>query len=134
VSLEVWRKGTMIQLRAVIAESSAAAAPPQTPQGRPRDPEEILQALGIEVRDLSVPERMRGYRGVVVTSIAGETLAAGVLQPGDLVVAVNNSRVHSANEFFLHLAASAALQDTSLQIVRNGRSSQVTLPAVPRVQ
>ena len=134
VSLEVWRKGTMIQLRAVIAESGAAATPPQTPQGRIRDPEEILQALGIEVRDLSVPERMRGYRGVVVTSIAGETLAAGVLQPGDLVVAVNNSRVHSANEFFLHLAASAALQDTSLQIVRNGRSSQVTLPAVPRVQ
>lgn len=133
VALEVWRKGTMIELRAVIAESGAAA-PVQMPQEGVRDPEEILQALGIEVRDLSVPERMRGYQGVVVTIIASKALAAGVLQAGDLILAVNNSRVHSANEFFLHLAASAAAQDTSLQIVRHGRSSRVILPAVPRVQ
>jgi serine protease Do len=132
VALEVWRKGTMIELRAVIAESGSTAAPVQSPQGRIRDPEEILQALGIEVRDLSVPERMRGFRGVVVTTIAEQALAAGKLQAGDLIVAVNNSRIHSANEFFLHLAASAAVQDTTLQIMRAGRSARVTLPAVPR--
>ena len=134
VTLDVWRKGTMIELRPVIAESGSAAAPVQTPQGRIRDPDQILQALGIEVRDLSVPERMRGFRGVVVTSVAEETLAAGILQAGDLIVAVNNSRIHSANEFFLHLAASAAVQDTSLQLVRDGRSARVTLPAVPRAE
>ncbi len=133
-ALDVWRKGTMIVLRPVIAESGATAAPVQTPQGRIRDPEQILQSLGIEVRDLSVPERMRGFRGVVVTSVAEETLAAGILQAGDLIVAVNNSRIHSANEFFLHLAASAAVQDTALQLVRDGRSARVTLPAVPRAE
>jgi serine protease Do len=134
VALEVWRKGTMIELRAVIAESGSAAAPVQSPQGRIRDPEEILQALGIEVRDLSVPERMRGFRGVVVTSLSDQGAAAGKLQAGDLIVAVNNSRIHSANEFFLHLAASAAVQDTTLQIVRAGRSARVTLPAIPRAE
>jgi serine protease Do len=137
VALEVWRKGTMMEMRAVIADSDTAASPAKMPsnengQGRIADPEEILQTVGLEVRDLSVPERLRGFRGVVVTSISPQGTAAGQLAAGDLVFAVNNARINSASEFFLHLAASAAVQDTSLQIIRAGRSARVTLPAVPR--
>jgi hypothetical protein len=36
------------------------------------------------------------------------------------------------NEFFLHLAASAAVQDTTLQLIRAGKLLRVTLPALPR--
>jgi Do/DeqQ family serine protease len=139
VTLGVWRKGQVLELKTVITESGTAGATAPPPaagaeQGRTRDPEEVLQALGIEVRDLSVPERMRGFRGVVVTRIGTGRLATGLVQPGDLIIAVNNSRVSGASEFFLHLAASVAVQDTTLHLFREGKSARVTLPALPRVQ
>jgi serine protease Do len=135
VTLGVWRKGESLELKATIAESSAAAASaklPEAAQGRTRDPDEVLQTLGIEVRDLAVAERMRGFRGVVVTGLTATGLAVGHIQPGDLILAVNASRIGSASEFFLHLAASAAVQDTSLQVIRDGKALRITLPALPR--
>jgi serine protease Do len=133
----VWREGGEVTLRAKLTESGAVEQADRNDtetnlQGRTRDPEEILQALGIEVRDLSVPERMRGFRGVVVTSISKGSLADGKLAAGDLIVAVNSARIGSASEFFLHLSSSAAVQDTQLMVVRGGRSGKVILPAVPR--
>lgn len=137
LSIDIWRKGSTKELRATIAESGAATLAPPMPldpsaQGRTREPKEILQALGIQVRDLSVTERMRGYTGAVVTNLTTDGLAADLLKPGDLIYAVNQSRINNANEFFLYLAASAAVQDTTLNIVRNGRISQVNLPTLPR--
>jgi serine protease Do len=136
VALEIWRKGQPLVLRATITESGATPARPpsqDSSQGRLRDPEEILQAMGIEVRDLSVPERLRGYRGVVITAVSPDGLAADKLRTGDLVIAINNSRTNSASEFFLNLAASAAVQDTTLHVLRESGSVRIVLPAVPRV-
>ncbi len=137
VVLGIWRKGELLELKAVIAESgsSEAAAKPRgnaTHQGRTRDPEEILQAIGIAVRDLSAVERSRVGGGVVVTGIGPNTLAADQIQAGDLIVAVNNIKISGAREFFLHLSASAAVQDTALVLVRQGRNFRVTLPPLPR--
>lgn len=135
VTLGVWRKGESLELKATITESGAATSTaklPEAAQGRTRDPDEVLQTLGIEVRDLSVPERMQGFRGVVVTGLSATGLAVGQIQPGDLIIAVNTSRIGSASEFFLHLAASAAVQDTSLQVIRDGKALRITLPALPR--
>jgi serine protease Do len=101
-------------------------------QGRYRDPEEILQAMGIEVRDVVVAERLRGLRGVVVTGVAENGLAAGKVQAGDLIIFVNNARISGAGDFFNYLAASAAVQDTALVVFREGKSLRVTLPALPR--
>ena len=139
VNLGVWRDGKTLELKAVIAESGAsepvaALKPDAKGQGQTRDAQEILQALGIEARDLSVPERMQGYRGVVITALNSNGLAAGKLQSGDLVMAINNSRINGANEFFLNLAASAAVQDTTLLVVRSDKILRVTVPAIPRRQ
>jgi S1-C subfamily serine protease len=54
------------------------------------------------------------------------------LQLGDLIIAVQNSPINSAGEFFLHLAASAAVQETTLQVLRDGQAMSVTIPALPR--
>jgi serine protease Do len=137
--LDVWRKGQSMSLKATVAESEAASQNVQAPvesaaEGQARDPEEILNALGIQVRDLSVQERLRGYRGVVVTGLARSGLAADLLEKGDLIYAVNRSRIGSASEFFLYLAASAAVQDTTLSIVREGQATLVNLPALPSGQ
>jgi len=131
IPIVIWRKGETLELNAKIAESGSESPATNKPAGTlNRDPEEILQAMGIEVRDLSVPERMRGFRGVVVTGLAPAGIAEEFLQAGDLIVAVNNSRVTGASEFFLHLAASASVQDTTLIVVRDGQSTRVTLPAL----
>jgi serine protease Do len=134
VKLGVWRKGEEIELRASISESGGAA-PPVTAhggQGRTIDPAEVLQLVGIQARDLSTHERMSGFRGVVVTGVATDGSAHPHVRAGDLVIAVNNSQIGNANEFFLHLAASAAVQATSIHLIREGGPTRVTLPALPR--
>ena len=137
VKLGVWREGRMLEFKATIDESGTTAPTSPSPadvgtRDGTRDPEEVLQALGIEVRDLSVPERLRGFRGVVVMGLAAKGLAASTVQTGDLIFAVNSVRIGGTTEFFLRLAASAAVQDTALQLIREGKSLQVTLPALPR--
>ena len=134
LELDVWRNGQALRLKAVIAELGAVSAPPPAAaeQGRTRDPDQILQALGIQVRDLEATERQRGFNGVIVTSVAPTGFAVGQVKPGDLIVAVNNSRIDSASEFFLYLSASAAVQDTSLHLVRGGQIVRVSLAALPR--
>jgi S1-C subfamily serine protease len=79
-----------------------------------------------------VQERLRGIRGVVVTRLTPNALASDKVKPGDLIFAVNGARIGSANEFFLHLAASAAVQSTALQLLREGQEMRVDLPALPR--
>lgn len=137
VVLDVWRNGKPLKLQTTIAESGAASAAGQTPgrqapekQVPPQQPEQISKTLGIEVRDLAVAERMRGYRGVVVTQVSEKGTTAGLLQAGDLIIGVNNSRVGGVSEFELYLAASASLQETILHLVRDGQILRVTLPVI----
>ena len=137
IVIDVWRKGQSLQLNATIAESGVAkplVPPPDADasQGRTRNPDEVLQALGIQVRDLSVQERQRGFRGVLVTGLTSNGLAAEQLKAGDLILAVNNSPLNNASEFSLYLSASAAVQDTTLQLVRSGQVLRVNLPAMTR--
>jgi len=136
VTLGVWRNGRTLELKATIVESGAAESSAGAPKGaaapeRARDAEEVLQLLGIDVRDLAVSERLQGFRGVVVTGVAATGYAAGQIQAGDLILSVNNTRVGSANEFFMRLAASIAVQDTRLQLIRDGQALLVTLPVLP---
>jgi len=133
VPLTVWRKGQVLTLKAVISEGAATATreEPAASKNRARDPDEVLQAVGIEVRDLVVQERLRGFRGVVATRVLASGLAAGKIQPGDLIGAVNQAAVGSANEFFIYLAASIADQPTTLTVLREGRVERIELPALP---
>jgi serine protease Do len=131
VPLTVWREGKVITLKAVVGSGTASVSKPPVAQKQVRDPDAVLQAVGIEVRDLVVQERLRGFRGVVVTRLLSGALAQGRVQPGDLIVAVNQTRVGSANEFFHYLAASAVDQTTALTVLRGGQYLRVELPPVP---
>jgi serine protease Do len=132
VPLTVWREGKVITIKAIVGSGMATVTkPPQVAQKQVRDPDAVLQAVGIEVRDLAVQERLRGFRGVVVTRLLSGALAQGRVQPGDLIVAVNQTRVGSAHEFFHYLAASAVDQTTALTVLRGGQYHRVELPPVP---
>ena len=135
VILKVWREGKELELKAKIGETKLEQMPggSTTEQGdRLRGPEEILNAIGIEVRDLAVQERLRGFRGVVVTRVIPNALAEPKVQAGDLVVAVNQSPVLSAQEFYRALSASAAVQQTSLHLIRGKQALRVDLAPLPR--
>lgn len=130
VVLRVWRADKILEINALIAEGSllSQGAGPVPAEGTGQSADEILSALGIAVRDLTVQERLRGFRGVVVTRIAEDGLAEGLLQPADLILAVNHAQVDSAVDFYVNLAASAAVQPTNLHLLRNGARLQVNLP------
>lgn len=135
VPIKVWRRGQTLELQANIVESpttqaGSLGAGEDSGQGHSRSPQQVLQAVGMVARDLTLPEILRSYRGVVVAQIVNNSLADGLVKPGDVVVAVNQATINNVNELYLHLAASAAVQATSLQLIRNGKSLRVNLPAL----
>jgi S1-C subfamily serine protease len=133
VPIRIWRSGSELTVEAVIAESQTEAVElPPVQQGKVREPEEILMAIGLEVRDLTQSERRSGYSGVVATRIAAGGLAAERVLPGDQIFAVNESLISNSTDFYQFLAASAAVQGTTLHLYRGGRHMTATLPVLPR--
>ncbi|MBM3863622.1 MAG: PDZ domain-containing protein [Verrucomicrobia bacterium] len=134
VRIDVWRQGRILGLSAAIAESGVvvqATRPPDTP--RPSNPAgesaEILRLTGVEVRELSMAERLRGFRGVMVARVMPQSLAAGKLEPGDLVIEMNGRQIQGVRGFHEVLISSAGDEATSLRILRDGRMQVVTLPS-----
>lgn len=130
VKVAVWRAGETLELIVKITE---ATKPPEVifnpPSKEARDHAEILMSVGVEVRDLLLNEYQRGFRGVVVTSVLPDRMGENILKEGDLIREVNNSPITSSTEFYLLLAESAAVQSTTLNIIRHGKPLLVSLPA-----
>ncbi len=94
VTLEVWRNGAAKELSGTVGtleDKSEVASADKAELGKGR--------LGVAVRPLSAEER-RGTElanGVVVEDVAGAAARAGV-RSGDVIVAVNNTPVKSAEQ------------------------------------
>jgi serine protease Do len=130
VPIGVWRDGKLITLEAKITEATSPPVYTEIPAGgQARENMEILRSVGVQVRDLNSDETIGGFRGVVVTKILPEGQAQGILEPGDLIIALNSSQITGANQFYLHLATSAAVQATSLQLIRGGQPIRLSLPS-----
>ena len=97
-------------------------------QAKTRGMQETLQAVGLQVAELST----RGSGGVLVVAVSPDGLAANRILPGDLILGVNESRVFNATEFYQYLSASAAVQATSIYLLRQGTEFKVDLPVLPR--
>jgi len=129
VKMGVWRKGEVMALVATITEATTAPVYSEiTVDQKTKDNIGILRRVGVEVRDLTDAERALGNAGVLVTGVLSTGSAAGILQPGDLIVGLNDYRISGSNEFYLHLVASAAVQSTGLSILRSGKPFRAKLP------
>jgi len=129
VKIGVWRKGETIELVAIITEATTSPIYSEiTVDQKTKENIEILRGVGVEVRDLTDEEHALGNAGVLVTAILSTGSAADILQPGDLIVGLNNHRISSSNEFYLHMVASAAIQSTSFSILRFGKPLRINLP------
>jgi serine protease Do len=130
-TMQVWREGKTIELETTIIE---AKPPVQSPEGSPlledvRKDSEVLDEVGIKVRSLSKAELVQGFQGVFVVETLPDGVAQDVLFPGDLIIAMNNLAISDSKEFYMHLAASAAVQVTSFHLIRNGQPMRVNIPA-----
>lgn len=129
VRLGLLRDGGTMNLKVTIGEAAESTVAPETELSL-ETLREVLLAVGVEARDFTVQERLRGLRGAVITRVAAEGAAAGRLQPGDLVFAVNQRRIQSAYDFFSHLSATVASRETTLDLFRDGQRLQVSLGPV----
>jgi S1-C subfamily serine protease len=141
IPVQVMRNGSQVTVQVTVAESNPEeiaarnrelADQDAQAQSRNRDILETVRAIGVKVSDLSTRDRARGFSGVVVMEVVNGSLAAPLLLPGDLVVALNDTQVNSAREFYLQVAASAAVQPTVIHFIRDGQVKQVEMPALPK--
>jgi serine protease Do len=129
VKLEIWRQGKILNLEATIRESitiQPEQADPKTTDGEINIG--ILNTVGVKVRNLSGIEARRGFDGVVATFITPNSLASGIIEAGDLIIALNNVQITNSNEFYSQLAVSVPLQETIIHLIRNGKPLRMTLP------
>jgi len=86
--------------------------------------------LGVGIQeitsDLARGLALRDLRGVLVNSVeAGGPAERAGIRTGDIITAVNGTRVGDANALRNHIAGTAPGSDVTLTIVRDGREQQV---------
>ena len=132
--VSVYRGSETLNLTAIVGEADPFAMPSEmSASGRLASDDAIITAVGLTVRNTPQAYRMRGLGGVFVTQIAPNSLAADVgIEPNDLLLEINGSRIRSDEDFYLRLVATAAVQQTQLRVIRGNTSRILTLPQVPR--
>ena len=69
----------------------------------------------------------KGDNGVLVTSVMNNTPSAGVLQPGDVVTAINGKKVETVTQLRNTIAISPPNTDVKLTVYRDGKQQDVTV-------
>ncbi len=106
VTVVVWRRGEKVKLTAVLGELPSDEELAQADQGGGQGPTAIAEIpeLGIKIASLHEELRTRfdlaeDAKGVVIVDVdAGSSAAEEGLQPGDLIVEVNQEEVNSPPE------------------------------------
>jgi serine protease Do len=118
-AVEIVREGKREKLDVAVGEASAAAAAGATKPGQGTKP----SGLGLSLRELAPEERkaLGVEYGLVVTEV-GDKLAGTPIRAGDVIVAVNQSRFKSLEEFNKLVAAQKSGERVAL-LVRRGQGS-----------
>jgi serine protease Do len=130
-TVTVWRKGASRDIPLTIAELE-----PEKPAGKEdRKPKQEQQAnaLGLVVSNLTDAQRkeLRVDGGVIVESADGAAARSG-LQPGDVILRLNNNDVKDAKQFNA-LVAKLEPKKMVVVLVRRGEASQF-VPIRPNSQ
>ncbi|WP_235829929.1 Do family serine endopeptidase [Algihabitans albus] len=135
VDVVIWREGSrqtmQVNLGQRDAEALAAAAPP------PPDPEEVrdLPALGLSLGVMTDERREtfaleEGVGGVIVTEVdSGGSAEEKGLQPGDVIVEVDQERVATPDEVesYVEQAREAERRSLTLLVYRGGEYQWIVL-------
>ena len=130
-NLQVWRKGATKDLAVVVGElpvDKSANTPPPFKRGKT----ENIGKLGLTLSELTADQRkeLKISAGVLVEEVKGAAARAG-LQPGDVILAINNSEVKTIEQFNQALGKLEARKNLAL-LVRRGETTQyITLRTDP---
>ncbi len=120
--LTVLRKGQKRDLPVVVAEMEVDQVAKK--KDEKQKPEQVANALGLVVTTLTDAQKqeLRLEGGVIVEQVEGVAARAG-LQPGDVIVRLNNTDIRDAKQFNA-LVAKLDPKRNALLLVRRGDSSQ----------
>jgi serine protease Do len=134
VPIEFLRNGAMQTVQATIGTMPRSGAPVLAGGGQGAGPS-AADALGLTVKNIDSTTRTQmglpAGAGVSIDSVTGPIAAQAGLQPGDIVLMVNQKKVGSAAAFHAAIAGVRG-GDTVLLLVRRGDVSNfvaLTLPA-----
>jgi PDZ domain-containing secreted protein len=132
VKIRIWRAGQEQELEVVIEELGASQSQQSSSNQlvNPKNYEEILQRLGMQVRSFNSIERMRGFQGALVSAINPSGIAAELFDVYDIIVAVNQKEVTSAEDFYQWIAQSVTAGATEVTLLRDSQARNVTIPAI----
>lgn len=130
VTLSVWRGTGIVNIKAAVKELDPLSdGNPAAGTGRLASDEAIVNAIGLKVERA----RFASYGGVVVTQVLkGSYADQQGIRPRDFILEINGARIQNEEDFFLKLVATAAVQQTSLRVIRGNSSVVCVLPQVPR--
>jgi serine protease Do len=121
-AVSVWRNGAVRQVAVTVAELEQGKAPQrEVPAAKPPAP---AKPLGLSVAPLGEAQKtaLGGRTGVVVETAEGAAARAG-LRPGDIILAIDQADVASAQAFAAQ-AARAVPGKPVVLLVRRGDSSR----------
>lgn len=121
VKVEIWRNRSTKELNIILGEwndDTAAAAGPEKAEKANR--------IGLAVTELTAQQkaRLKMNHGVLVQAVSGNAERAGV-QPGDVVLAVNNDKVTGAEQFGNLIKQNEGAKTVALLILRGDRTLYV---------
>jgi serine protease Do len=91
----------------------------------PAKPE--VNSLGLTVKDLTAQQKKRlGKNGLVVVEAQGNAAQAGIRR-GDVILALNNSEIQSAEQFNKQIAAMGSAKTVALLVQRGENTLYVPI-------
>jgi serine protease Do len=108
VIVDLWRKGAPKQVTVVVAELPEEGKLARIDKSPADDVAETISRLGIAVSELSSAQQqeLQVNSGLLVESVKGSAARSAGLHPGDVILAIGNSALHSLaqlNEFLLQV-------------------------------
>ncbi|MBT0665222.1 DegQ family serine endoprotease [Geobacter pelophilus] len=119
--IEVYREGKSLKITLTVASSDSAEA------SAAHSAEPAAGWFGLYVDEIPRNMRSSGVKGVIVTEVDPEGPAAESMQPGDLIVSVNQRRVANLDEYGKAMREAEKRGSVALLVKRGNASIYVVL-------
>ncbi|MYN13715.1 Do family serine endopeptidase [Pusillimonas sp. TS35] len=127
VPIEVWRKGKRETLRVTVGEMPAGDAQQQaSSQGEPGQGPADALGLSVGPVDAAAAARLPIKGGVQVRDVTGPAAEAG-LEPGDIIVTINDTDVTDPAQYAKLVAGLDKSRAAALLVVRGDQSQWITV-------